>query len=436
MARVANTLTQRDKVLHAQQRRVLAQGFTDSALRTCEDVIYEHCLNLCQRIQELEIQAGEWSVPQDMAKWCKSSHARFNKDLCILTLRTLVGSYCAFDTMLDIIYSTKSDMVNKADNRPLLDAIAISNIRVGTMIPLHRYKGSYLDFILFRSAIKARYEFIGFIRKLLDEKANETKSPTQRKSIYDILMSSRDGEGLTPIEIAAESTNLIVAGFDTTATSISACLFYLSRYPTIYEKVTTEIRSQFSSIEDIRSKTKVNTCSYLRACLTESMRMAPAISASPFREVESGGVIVDGQALPAGCDVGTGIYAIQHNDRYYADPFLFRPERWIVGSQEEGLSCKEDVDAAQNAFMAFGKGSRICIGRPLAFQESMTFMAMMLYLFDFRVADGQAGKLGGGVLGAEFGRHRPDEYQLFDHVTAVHEGPMLQFRKRGDIDGI
>lgn len=337
--------------------------------------------------------------------------------------------------MLDIIYDTKSEMVNKTDNRPLLDAIAISNIRVGTMIPLHRYKGSYLDFILFRSAIKARYEFIGFIRKLLDEKAREAKSPTQRKSIYDILMSSRDGEGLTPIEIAAESTNLIVAGFDTTATSISACLFYLSRYPAIYEKVTREIRTQFSSLKDFRSKSKVNTCAYLRACLTESMRMAPAIAASPFREVETGGVMVDGQALPAGCDVGTGIYAIQHNEKYYADPFLFRPERWIIGSKAKGFSSKEEFDVAQSAFMAFGKGARVCIGRPLAFQESMTFMAMLLYLFDFRVAEGDVGKLGEGVLGAEFGRHRPLEYQLYDHVTAVHEGPMLQFRKRAEIDG-
>lgn len=334
MARVANTLTQRDKILHAQQRRVLAQGFTDVALKSCEDVIFEHCTNILEKIKgsERTKNGDEWSTSMDMGKWCKSP---FLKSSPVELLTSTIGSWWAFDTMLDIIYSTKSNMVNLPTNRPLLDAIAISNIRVGTMIPLHRYKGSYLDFLLFRSSIKARYEFIGFIRRLLDQKSTEVKTPDQRRSIYDILMSSRDGEGLSPIEIAAESTNLIVAGFDTTATSISACLFYLSRYPTIYAKLTTEIRDKFRSIEEFRSKNKISTCTYLRACLTEAMRMAPAIASSPFREVEDGGVIVEGHAIPAGVDIGTGIYAIQHNPKYYPEPFVFRPERWIVG---EGYS--------------------------------------------------------------------------------------------------
>jgi len=221
-----------------------------------------------------------------------------------------------------------------------------------------------------------------------------------------------------------------VAGFDTTATSISACIFYLSEYSAVYEKASEEVRTQFSSIRDIGSKPAINRCTYLRACLTESIRMSPAISAAPTREVEAGGITIDGYSLPPGCDVGTGIYAIHHNRRYYPDPFTFRPERWIVGDVADGLSCSADVDVAYSAFMAFGKGSRTCIGRPLAMQESITCIAMILYLFDFRKAKGDTGDIGGGAVGAEFGRHRPLEFQLTDHITAVCDGPMLQFRKR------
>ena len=114
--------------------------------------------------------------------------------------------------MLDVIYGSKCEMVSKADHRSLLEAIAISNVRVGVMIPLHKLKNTYLDRWLFGPAIVARYTFIGFIKKLLLEKSAEDKGKKQRQSIYNILMNARGGEGLTPVEIAAESTNLIVAG--------------------------------------------------------------------------------------------------------------------------------------------------------------------------------------------------------------------------------
>ena len=99
-----------------------------------------------------------------------------------------------------------------AEHRPLLEAIAVSNVRVGVMIPLHNFKNTFLDRWLFWSAIVARYTYIGFIKRLLFEIARGD-TPKQRRSIYDILMSARDGVGLTPVEIAAESTNLILAGW-------------------------------------------------------------------------------------------------------------------------------------------------------------------------------------------------------------------------------
>lgn len=74
MARVPNTLTQRDKILHAQQRRVLAHGFTDVALTTYEDIIRSHCMNLCTRMEEIETDAEGWSMAQNMSKWCEFNH--------------------------------------------------------------------------------------------------------------------------------------------------------------------------------------------------------------------------------------------------------------------------------------------------------------------------------------------------------------------------
>jgi len=116
---------------------------------------------------------------------------------------------------LDIVYGFKSRMLTSSENRPLLEALEISNIRVGVMIPLNYLKNTFLDLWIFRSAIVARYVFIGFIRKLLEgqKEAPAAKSTVQsRISIYETLMSANDGEGLSNNEIASESTNLITAG--------------------------------------------------------------------------------------------------------------------------------------------------------------------------------------------------------------------------------
>lgn len=198
MHKVPNTITQRDKTVHAQQRRLLSNGFSEASLRSYEEPIAMHVrkfLRLLTQNEKTESNGsaaadGGWSAPKNMAHWC---------------------DYLTFDIMLDIIYGSRSNMLEDPKNRPLLDAIATSNIRVGVMIPLHFLKGSKLERFLFPSSIIARYQFIGFVRKLLaDKKAEEKKE--ERRSIYSILMNARDGEGLSDNAIAAESTNLITAG--------------------------------------------------------------------------------------------------------------------------------------------------------------------------------------------------------------------------------
>jgi cytochrome P450 len=128
--------------------------------------------------------------------------------------------------------------------------------------------------------------------------------------------------------------------------------------------------------------------------------------------------MIDGHFIPSGYDVGTCIYSIHHNADYYPDPFMYRPERWLEAGSTE---------LARSAFNPFSVGPRGCIGKGLANTELMLTMAFMLSKFDFRRADGA---LGGGSPGAEYGRHRETEYQLYDHVTAAKDGPWIQVCKR------
>lgn len=225
----------------------------------------------------------------------------------------------------------------------------------------------------------------------------------------------------------------IIAGSDTTSTAMAATLFYLVRNPRALEKASSEVRAKFSTVEDVVQGAPLNSCTYLRACIDEAMRMSPSVGGIAPREVLPGGITIDGEFVPEGVVVGTPHYTIHHNSSYYPQPFTYAPERWITGAEATskmsgGPITDRDVALAQSAFCPFSIGPRGCIGKGLAYIELMTTLARVLFLYDLRKAAGPDPAEGSPSL--EWGRQRVDEYQLFDQFTSLKDGPMVEFRKR------
>lgn len=219
-------------------------------------------------------------------------------------------------------------------------------------------------------------------------------------------------------------TNNSSPGSDTSATLLTTVFFYLSRYPDVHAKVEEEVRSTFESVSQIHTGAALSSCTYLRACIDESLRMSPAVGGPLWREAEAGGALVDGVFIPAGYDVGTGIYSIHHNESYYPSSFIFRPERWLPQSTEE------EVASTRAAATGFGLGARACLGKAMAINQTMLTMAYVLYTLDLRRGEGDEATVGAGKIGAEWGRHRVDEFQVKDQLTSSKDGPYLQFRPR------
>lgn len=198
---------------------------------------------------------------------------------------------------------------------------------------------------------------------------------------------------------------------------LSACFFYLCRYPEAYAMLAREIRTTFSSTDEIIGGPKMATCTYLDACIEESMRLSPPVSACLWRETEDDGATVDGEVVPAGIDVGCGIYAIHHNEKIYEQPFVFNPERWIVSDDNP----REKVEAARRGLATFMLGPRSCIGRSFAMAEMRMVIARTMFQYDFRQPEGDAGRVG------ENKRHTR-ELSMVSHLTNYLQGPMVQFR--------
>lgn len=89
-------------------------------------------------------------------------------------------------------------------------------------------------------------------------------------------------------EVMATSNTLIVAGSETTATVLSATLYFLTTHPRVLTKLAKEIRSSFSSEHEI-TILSVQKLQYTLAVLDESMRMYPAVPTGPPRLIAKGG---------------------------------------------------------------------------------------------------------------------------------------------------
>ena len=111
-------------------------------------------------------------------------------------------------------------------------------------------------------------------------KARTEASQHAKKDFFHYLLNAVDpesGSALAVPELWGEANVLMIAGSDTTSTGLTAVIFYLLRNPAALQKLTTEIRSQFSDVEEIVSGPRLNELSYLKCCIDEAMRLAPAV---------------------------------------------------------------------------------------------------------------------------------------------------------------
>ncbi|KAI0127098.1 cytochrome P450 3A31 [Xylariales sp. AK1849] len=414
--RAPNTLTIRGGKDHARRRRIMAQGVSEKAQRGYEHRIATHIGKLCEVAfpSENTGPSRTWSDAMDMSKWC---------------------NYLSFDIMADVVFGAKYNLLQNERFRYVTESIDKSNVRMSVLIQFPKFAALRVDKYIFRDAILARNRFVKFVLRVVKERLEKSKttsidinsSTSADADVFANLAAAKDpesGEGFRPAEIAAESTTLIVAGSDTSSTAISALLFYLADNKEAYTRAAKEVRSKFSSRDEIVMGATLASCNYVRACIDESLRMSPPVGSALWREVLPGGTTVDSHTVPSGIDVGVPIYSVHHNPKYYSEPFEYKPERWLI---DDGTG---SIERARSVFNPFSVGSRGCLGKGLANTEITLTVSTLLFVGDFKLADRGIGAIGRGQKRGAYGRHRHNEYQLYDHVTSQKYGPFLRFSPR------
>ena len=283
-------------------------------------------------------------------------------------------------------------------------------------------------------------EFYAFVedtvgRRIQVERQREReKVAAEREDMFHFLCTARNPEtgelAFNTAELNAEAHLLIIAGSDTTASTLSAVFFYICHFPQAYARLVAEIRGMFSSPEEIvQGPTLLTECKYLRACLDEAFRLAPPGPGELGRTVLSGGATIAGEVIPEGVDLGVVHWALGRNEEFYgADANVYRPERWIIAANPAEGNPETEVKRLKTGLQPFGKGVGSCIGQKVAMLQLTMAIARTLWRFDVRIAPGQ--RLGEGRPELGWGRRDRNTYMLRDAYIALREGPILQFRER------
>ena len=182
---------------------------------------------------------------------------------------------------------------------------------------------------------------------------------------------------LTNNEIAAQAWVFLLAGFETTATTLGYMSYLLATHPKIQERLHRELINAMDSNQEI-DYDKLQALPYLDACISETLRLFPPVFRLE-RECNTDMMLGNtGIYLQKGHSVEVLVYAMHHNEEYFPNAEKFSPERFLPENRHLILPY---------TYMPFGNGPRNCIGIRFALMEIKLALAHILTRFKFTKID-------------------------------------------------
>jgi cytochrome P450 family 135 len=317
---------------HLRQRKLLLPPFHGERMREYEDVIVQ-------------------ATRRDMASWPLGSPMRLQERTRAITL----------EVILRAVFGVEAERMGR-----LRDAIA------GLLKPANTL--AILVFALRRPRPGPPTGGIGRALERLDtviyeELARRREQPdlAERTDILSLLLQARDedGEAMTDGELRDELVTLLLAGHETTATSVAWAIERLVRHPQQLGRLVAEIDSEADG----------GPSDYMTAVVNETLRVRPVVPI--VVRVLQQELAVGGYSLPAGTRVTPSIYLTNRNPNVYEQPEEFRPERFLDGGPETF------------SWIPFGGGIRRCIGASFAQLEMKLMLRTMLAELEPRLPGGR-----------------------------------------------
>ncbi|KAN0006386.1 hypothetical protein ACTFIU_003094 [Dictyostelium citrinum] len=234
-----------------------------------------------------------------------------------------------------------------------------------------------------------------FLEELYDEHIKTLDESNPRDLMDQLILSTNGKEKDMVIHV---STDFLLAGSDTNASTLEWFSIFLANYPEIQEKAYQELISVVG--KDCKAVTTKyrDDCPYLVGAIKECLRMRTPAPLGLIRVAEEDYTTSGGLFIPKGTQIVPNLYGIGQN--FVDDPSSYKPERWveyyknkcptreIEGTTEIKSNITTEILAndLDKVVLPFSIGARNCPGNIIS--EINLFLACSNILLNFQFTNG------------------------------------------------
>ncbi|XP_052832924.1 cytochrome P450 3A17 isoform X1 [Octopus bimaculoides] len=200
-------------------------------------------------------------------------------------------------------------------------------------------------------------------------KGHEKLDPEEEKELHlENITDWRTKRGITDDEILAQCVIIFLAGYETTASTLTFFTHSMATNPEKQQKLYEEIVEVLG--DDLPDYDNVQKLPYLDMCMDETLRMYP-IGTALDRQCNKA-CTIKGVQIPEKLTIRVAVDALHYDPKYYPEPDKFIPERF----SEEAKSKQVPF-----TYLPFGAGPRMCLGMRLAKLEFKVAAVQMIRNF-------------------------------------------------------
>jgi enediyne biosynthesis protein E7 len=315
--------------LWRKQRKVIRPAFQHGRMARHAGIIVDEAAGLVDR---LRAQPGPVDVLREMT----------GLTLGVLGRTLLDADLGAFDSI--------GHSFEAVQDQAMFEAMSLS--KVPTWVPLPKQ-------VRFR---RARRDLQRIVDRLVAERSGGTGDDVLSRLIVSTEEEADPRVGRQ--RMRDELVTLLLAGHETTASTLGWTLHLIDRHPEVRERLHAEAVEVFGDRLPVHED--LHRLTYTSMVIQEVMRLYPPVWM--LSRLAQGEDEVGGYHVPAGVDVMICPYTLHRHPAFWDDPDRFDPGRFDPGRA---------ADRPSYAYIPFGAGPRFCVGNHLGTMEA-TFVTAML----------------------------------------------------------
>jgi cytochrome P450 len=330
--------------LWRKQRKVIAPAFAGKRIARQTAVIAEETRKLLEGLRRREGQG-----PVDMT-------AEFTRLTLGVLGRTLLDADLA-------AFASIGESFTAIQDQAMFELVTLSAVPMWVPLPKQlRFRRARRDLQRIVDLLVAQRTAAGLdgddvLTRLIDSAAGEEDPRVGRQRLRDELVT------------------LLLAGHETTASTLGWSLYLVDRHPQVrqrlHEEAVAVLGDRLPTHEDLRELT------YTGMVIQEAMRLYPPVWLLPRKAIAAD--TIGGYRVPAGADVLICPYTLHRRPDMWPQPQRFEPERFATGGPAE---------RSRYAYLPFGSGPRVCVGSQLGMAEAVIVLAMISRELQLRTVPG------------------------------------------------